>query len=123
MTIVSIGHLIRDQRKKRGWRQSDLSTNLSHILGVEVPQATISRWETDRNRPPIEQPHFVKALAEVLNLTEADILAAAGFGVLTAVPANLPAEALEMIGKMTTEQIRALFDYIRLMLPAEHPDP
>lgn len=74
----SIGRYIQHRRNSLGLSQIDLASAItSH--GFKVARSTLAKWEVEESMPPIGDPQFVKALAQILEVTEADILAIAGF--------------------------------------------
>lgn len=70
---------LRQRRQEIGITvQEDLATQLQ-LEGVNVTRATISHWETDRNKPPLDDGQFRQALAKVLKLSEPELLRRAGY--------------------------------------------
>ena len=65
-----LGELIRQARVQRGWEQSELAQRLG-----SVGQQTVSRWERGQSRP---RPAVIAQLAGLLNLSESQLLSAAG---------------------------------------------
>lgn len=66
----NLGELIRQARVQRGWEQSELARRLG-----SVGQQTVSRWERGLARP---RRAVLGQLAGLLNLSESQLLAAAG---------------------------------------------
>jgi len=75
-----LGTLIRQARVQRGWEQSELAQRLGSI-----GQQTVSRWERGLSRP---RRAVIAQIAELLNLSESQLLSAAG---------HKPAEAVGLV--------------------------
>jgi transcriptional regulator with XRE-family HTH domain len=72
----SIGDIVKQQRRQRGWDQAELARRLGR-----VGQQTVSRWELGTSRP---RRNMVAQLAELFELDVADLLKAAGYVAPTA---------------------------------------
>jgi transcriptional regulator with XRE-family HTH domain len=73
---------IKQRREELNITQEDLAARLQ-LRGVNVARATIGHWEQGRTPAPFEDPEFVKALAESLNMGVSTVLKNAGYPVMT----------------------------------------
>ena len=69
---------LKRRRTELGLSQADIADGLS-ALGEETGHARVGHWETGRNKPPLEDPQFRKALAAVLEMDANDLMRALGF--------------------------------------------
>jgi transcriptional regulator with XRE-family HTH domain len=67
----TIGNIIRQQRRQRGWDQAELARRLGR-----VGQQTVSRWELGTSRP---RRNVVAQLADLFDLDTIELLRAAGY--------------------------------------------
>lgn len=63
---MALSDNIRELRKKRGLTQAELAEVLSKQMGQECYRTTINKWERGVHEP---SGYFLKALAEVFNVT------------------------------------------------------
>lgn len=68
---------LRARREELHLSQDDLAARLQ-LEGLEVSRAAISHWETGRDQAPIENRKGLRALANSLDLTPAELLILAG---------------------------------------------
>lgn len=74
---------LRERRQEVGLTvQDDLVTQLQ-LEGVSVTRGAVSHWENDRNKPPLDNGEFRRALAKVLRLSEPELLRRAGYQTAT----------------------------------------
>lgn len=76
--MQSLGKWIRTQRKREGHSQESLAALLKE-RGQDFSPSTISWWEQGRTNPPVHDVTFIRALAEVFNTTDAEVLRGAGY--------------------------------------------
>lgn len=69
---------LRQRREQLRITQDELAARLQ-VAGFDVTRASISHWEVGRNSPPLENPEFRKALADVLKMSVANLLKSEGF--------------------------------------------
>lgn len=69
---------LKDRRIELNMSQADLAKKLQ-LQGVDITPGSISHWENNRNKPPIDDPVFRKKLATVLNLSVTELLIIAGY--------------------------------------------
>src|SRR5690348_1701362 len=107
----TLGQFIREHRVSLQLRQEDVVEALVNRGQRRYNQTAIAAWELDRTLPPIHDPGFVRALAAILQVSEAEILRAAGFSVTQS--SDLPPEIVERLKRATPAQlakITALLD-------------
>lgn len=72
---------LRNRREQMGiTSQGELAARLQ-LEGFSVSRAAVSAWEIGRNRIPVEDPDFRRALSRILRMTEQEILRAEGYKV------------------------------------------
>jgi transcriptional regulator with XRE-family HTH domain len=69
---------LKQRRRELHLSQEELSIQLQ-LAGFDVSRATVSHWETGRNTIPLDNPNFVEALANSLNMGIMELLASAGY--------------------------------------------
>ena len=69
---------LKQRRTELKLSQSDVAEQLSE-KGQETGNARISHWETGRNKPPLEDAAFRKALASVLEIDVHTMLEKLGY--------------------------------------------
>lgn len=113
--IVTFGDFIRTKRKQKNLTQADLLRELV-ARGVKAYTDTVvTHWERNRAMPPINDPQFVQALADILGVTEAEILEAAGFNLDTGAPGELPEEIVALLKNLSPEQLDAVANMIAML--------
>lgn len=77
---MRLGKVIKKHREDKGLSQYDLRDRLE-ARGFKVSRPTISNWETSENEAgdTTWNPKFIKALADIFETTELEILHDAGF--------------------------------------------
>lgn len=60
--------------------QEELTARLQ-VAGFDISRGMLSHWETGRNSLPLDNPEFVNALAEALNMSVLDILIQSGYAI------------------------------------------
>jgi transcriptional regulator with XRE-family HTH domain len=109
----TLGQFIREHRVTLQLRQEDVVEALVNRGQRRYNQTAIAAWELDRTLPPIHDPGFVRSLAAILQVSETEILRAAGFSVTQS--SDLPPEIIERLKRATPSQlakIAALLDLI-----------
>ena len=76
--VPTLGQFLRLQRIKLGLTQQDVAVRLAQY-GLQFNRTSVTHWERGRFMPPIDDPKFVRTLAEILEVTEEEIMQAAGF--------------------------------------------
>jgi len=72
-----MGSWIARRRNQLEISQSDLVARLT-INGYEVSRPTVSNWENGKV-PPLDDPTFVRAIANALKMSVLDVLIVAGY--------------------------------------------
>ena len=88
----NLGELIWQARVLRGWEQSELARRLG-----SVGQQTISRWERGLSRP---RRALLSQLADLLNLSESQLLAAAGYSPAAVLVGDMPRPARTRLAQL-----------------------
>lgn len=93
---------LRELRKKRGLTQAELAELLTAKMGQECYRTTVNKWERGVHEP---SGHFLKALAEIYNVT-VDFLLGTEFddsnGTLSAQLKNRPV-LMKLVTQLLTE--------------------
>lgn len=76
------GIWLKNRRQHLGMSQEDLAARLQ-LAGFDFERSTVGHWEQARYRPPFENPSFVKAMSEILDLPIPKMLYMAGFEIQT----------------------------------------
>jgi len=119
----TLGTFILQRRKALKMTQSDFIQRLSKYPGVKSYADNIAvYWEKDKAMPPLDDPKFVKALADVLGVSESDILEAAGFSLEENAPGELPPDIEQMLRSATPAQRKKALAMLRLMLDAANDE-
>lgn len=71
---------LRTKRKELHISQEELAAKLQ-VKGIDVTAGAISHWENGRYNPPLDEPEFRKALAEILRIDVRTLLMIAGYEV------------------------------------------
>lgn len=71
---------LHTRRNKIELSQLELVARLE-VAGYPVARTTISNWENDKTRIPLEDPKFARALANALKMSITDMLLMAGYPV------------------------------------------
>jgi transcriptional regulator with XRE-family HTH domain len=96
----TLGELIRQARIQRGWEQDELAQQLG-----SVGQQTVSRWERGLSRP---RPAVIPQLAGLLNVSENQLLAVAGYPSIEAAgPSDNEPPAHALLGTLPFHQLSA----------------
>lgn len=69
---------LKKRRRELYLNQDDLSARLQ-LAGFDISRQTVSHWETDRRSVPLDNPQFVEALANALELNVMELLVIAGY--------------------------------------------
>jgi transcriptional regulator with XRE-family HTH domain len=69
---------LKQRRQELDLSQQELADRLSD-KGHETSYARVSHWETGRNKPPLENPEFRRALALALEMDVNTMLARLGY--------------------------------------------
>ena len=118
----TFGEFIRLHRKQQNLTQSDLVRELAQRGTKLYNDVSAVHWEKGRAMPPISDPKFVKALADVLGVSESEILAAAGFSLDANAPDELPPDIEQMLRSATPAQRKKALAMLRLMLDAANDE-
>lgn len=77
-----VGELIRERRERLKLSQEELAERVAAITGESIGQNWVTRLETYQKPGSMPKPlERVEALCQVLGLTQAEMLAAAGYQV------------------------------------------
>lgn len=93
---------LKYKREKVGLNQEELAAQLQ-LVGFEFTRGTISHWETDRHKPPLENPEFRKALAKILKTTPSSLLKIAGYEITTEF-SEVAQHAAEIVDQLTPDK-------------------
>lgn len=69
---------IQSRRKQLGLSQDQFAAQLQ-LKGQNVSRGMVSHWEIGKYPPPLNDPEFVNAFADVLKLSVVEVLNRAGF--------------------------------------------
>ncbi|MDX2161166.1 MAG: helix-turn-helix transcriptional regulator [bacterium] len=74
-------HWLTDLREKADIKtQGELAARLQ-LAGFNYTPAAVSHWENNVRQPPFRKPEFTRTLARILNVSETELLKAAGYKV------------------------------------------
>lgn len=73
-------HWLKTSRQRLGISQEELASQLQ-IRGFDISRATIGHWEQGKYPPPLENPEFCKALADILLISVRSLLSMAGYDI------------------------------------------
>ena len=118
----TFGDYLRTKRESRMLRQQDVLDSLAERGLRKYAHTAIIHWEKNRTLPPIHDPKFVKALADILDVTEAEILNAAGFSLQDTAPDELPPDIIKMLRTATPKQRQQIKKMMQLMLEGADAD-
>ncbi|GGR52199.1 helix-turn-helix domain-containing protein [Streptomyces roseolus] len=62
---MSVGALIHDLRKARGWSQGRLAREINEAFGTNIDREYISRWERSKVEP---RNFYLRCLSAVLDV-------------------------------------------------------
>ena len=71
---------LKKRRKELNFTQEDIAARLQ-LSGFQYTAGSISHWETERHSPPLDDPKFSSAMAEVLQISVGTLLTLAGYDV------------------------------------------
>lgn len=114
--VAPVDGLIKFMRQRRndvGLTQAELAERLTR-LGYAAASSTVGGWETENKNPPIDDPKFVTALANVLKTTRVSIYKAAG--VLDDSPMVRREALINMIQEFTDAELDEIEDFAEFML-------
>ena len=94
--------------------QAQLADELS-ARGQETSSARVGHWETGRNNPPLENPHFREALASVLQMDVNDLMAELGFIVADNQRSKEALLAAQIIDHLPPLARDLAIDYLKLL--------
>lgn len=79
--------LVMEEKNWLAMRREQLKISQENLVdlladyGFTVSRSSISQWENGKFHPPLEDPHFRRALANALQMTIPDMLGLAGYEV------------------------------------------
>lgn len=76
--LMEFREFLKARRTALKMSQAQIADELS-ARGQETSSARVGHWETGRNNPPLENPHFREALASVLQLDVNNLMTELGF--------------------------------------------
>lgn len=122
---LKLGQYIRERRKELNLTQTDLANALHNYPGVrQYGYTAVKGWERGYAMPPMDDPAFVRALADILKVSEAEILRVVGFAIAdSSAPDTLPPEFLALLEKATPEQLEAIGRVAQLMVAQQNAKP
>lgn len=101
------GIWLQNRRQHLGISQEELASRLQ-LAGFDIGRSTISNWEQSRHSPPFDNPKFLKAISEILDLPVSKVLYMAGFD-LTSQHGEIAEQAAYLIDSLPPDrQILAL---------------
>jgi transcriptional regulator with XRE-family HTH domain len=107
-----LARFLRANREKLRLTQADVLERLATYH--RYSPAAIVHWESGRSLPPIDDPRFVRILASALDVSEVEILIAAGL--LTTDPnGDLSDDILDALRKMSPAKQRQVMRLIRAL--------
>lgn len=71
-------HWLATRRLELGLDQERIARRLM-VKGFKVSRSAVSHWETGKSSPPLQNPVFRAALADVLQMTVSEMLRRAGY--------------------------------------------
>ncbi len=71
---------LKTRREALHLKQEDLAAQLQ-VSGFDISRPSISHWENGRHLPPLENPEFRQALANILRIDVKTLLKLAGYEV------------------------------------------
>lgn len=89
---------LRKRREELKLNQEQLAAQLQ-LAGFDLTRGAISHWENGRFNPPIEDPNFRLALAQILKMSVTSLLKEAGYEVQMELSTNArrAAEIIEQL--------------------------
>lgn len=80
--MISNMEWIKERRKELGYSQEDLARMLQ-LEGYSVVRSTVGHWESGLARPPLNDPAFVRIMADILKIDSLTLLQLAGYQINT----------------------------------------
>lgn len=71
---------LKERREALGLSQEELTARLQ-IEGVNVTRGSLSNWETERHKPPLDDPQFRIALSNALKMSVKEIMKRSGYDI------------------------------------------
>jgi len=105
---------LKNKRQALGLSQLQLANKLSD-LGQETSPARVGHWETGRNKPPIEELPFRRALALVLEMDINDMMNELGYVVSDDDRSTQARRAAEIVDYLPDDAKELALDYLELL--------
>jgi transcriptional regulator with XRE-family HTH domain len=112
----TLGQYLRARREMLGLTQEDVLAFLVQRGLKKYTHTSLIHWEKDRAMPPIYDPKFVRAIAEILGATDKEILRAAGFALDEDAPDELPPEIRRLLERATPDELDKVIAMMQLLI-------
>ena len=73
---------LKKRRKQLGLSQEEFASRLQ-LSGYDVSRASVGHWESGRARPQLDNPVFMKAFSDALEMDVNSVLRLSGYNVIT----------------------------------------
>lgn len=103
---------LRHRREKLGISQAEVAERLSDH-GEETSSARVGHWETGRNKPPLEDLRFRRALALALEMDANSMMTELGYVTSQDAYSSEARLAAEIVDQLPTEGKELALDILR----------
>ncbi len=112
--LMEFREFLKARRTALKMSQAQVADELS-ARGQETSAARVGHWETGRNNPPLENPHFREALALVLQTEVNDLMAELGFIVVDSQRSKEALLAAQIVDHLPPLARELALDYLKLL--------
>lgn len=95
---------LRKRREQIGIHSQEEFARLMQLEGANVARASVSHWELDRFKPPLNDPDFRKALAKVLKVSQPELLRIAGYEVTLGSHSEAAERAADIVDQLEPDK-------------------
>lgn len=106
MQTTTFGDYLKQKRLQRRLTQADVLRELAQRGAKHYTDTVVTHWEKNRAMPPLQDPKFVRMLADILGVSNNEILEAAGFALDSEEPADALRKRLnELIDQANSDEL------------------
>lgn len=112
--MMDFSDFLRIERARLNLSQAKIAERLSE-LGQETSAARVGHWETGRNKPPLDDPNFRRALAITLNLDVNEMMSRLGFVQTDDQRSREARRAADIVDRLPSEAKSLALEYLDML--------
>lgn len=103
MVVGTQTHWLKRYRDKIHLSQEELAIALQNA-GLDVARSTVGTWESGKSQPPLDDPAYRRALANIFRVSVTELLMSAGYEIDLDKYSETSRRAADIVEQLTPEK-------------------